>query len=191
MLFVSFSRPAMKAALTMGVLYGRASSRELDPKPQPHFFSGPFLPLQPQAANCLALSTSSNVSITPNTTNNNCSSSSNLSIGWQSGSRATQVQCPHCMRSFSPAAGPTHIAICAKVENRPKSAHAAAAATDSAVRRVASKGSKVAAGTRGPHSAGGKTRGAFENSEVGEVGANVAAVVVLSREKIWPRVSFS
>ncbi|CAM9577828.1 unnamed protein product [Scytosiphon promiscuus] len=33
-----------------------------------------------------------------------------------------KVQCPHCLRGFSPSVAPTHISICSRVENRPKGA---------------------------------------------------------------------
>ena len=39
---------------------------------------------------------------------------------------ASKVRCPHCLRGFSPSVAPTHIAICAKVENRPRGNAAAA-----------------------------------------------------------------
>eukprot|EP00903_Cladosiphon_okamuranus_P007711 g7472.t2 len=37
------------------------------------------------------------------------------------GNQATcKVRCPHCDRGFSPSVAPTHISICARVENRPR-----------------------------------------------------------------------
>lgn len=46
------------------------------------------------------------------------------SVGNHSTGLEAKVRCPHCLRGFSSSAAPTHIAICAKVENRPKSAFA-------------------------------------------------------------------
>ena len=34
--------------------------------------------------------------------------------------KAQIVQCPHCLRTFSPRAAPTHVTICANVNNRPR-----------------------------------------------------------------------
>lgn len=34
-----------------------------------------------------------------------------------------KVRCPHCDRGFSPSVAPTHISICARVENRPRGAY--------------------------------------------------------------------
>ncbi|CAM9850487.1 unnamed protein product, partial [Ectocarpus sp. 13 AM-2016] len=51
-----------------------------------------------------------------------------------------KVRCPHCLHGFSPAVAPTHISICARVENRPKGsgiAKAAAASKDDAQKKVA------------------------------------------------------
>ncbi|CAN0046440.1 unnamed protein product, partial [Ectocarpus sp. 12 AP-2014] len=57
-----------------------------------------------------------------------------------SSSTSHKVRCPHCFRGFSPAVAPTHISICARVENRPKGsgiAKAAAARKDDAQKKVA------------------------------------------------------